>query len=72
MKLDSDILSNIKSFLTEDYIYFATVSRQWNTVWGNTPRTTRKVSKFTSVSQIWQIVDIKNKWFHSLFDFFLY
>jgi len=68
MNLDSDILSNIQSFLTEDYIYFAPVSRQFFSVWGNTPKITRKVSEFTTVSQIIQIVDLKNKWFQSLFD----
>jgi len=69
MNLDYDILSNIKSFLTEDYIYFAPVSKQWNRVWGNSPRKTRKISEFTTIPQIWQIVKMnssKNKWFHFL------
>ena len=69
MNLDYDILSNIKSFLTEDYIYFAPVSKQWNIVWGNSPRKTRKISEFTTIPQICQIVKMdssKNKWFHFL------
>lgn len=74
MIFNSDILSKIKSFLTEDYIYFAPVSHQWNAVWGDSPRKTRRITEFTTVSQIWQIVEmnsLKNKWFQSLLDVFL-
>lgn len=69
MNLGFDILSHIKSFVGEDYIYFAPVSKQWNKVWGDTPRKTRKISEFTTVPQIWQIVEMnssKNKWLHFL------
>ena len=54
--LSTDILSHIKSFVGEDYIYFAPVSKQWKLAWGRDPPVTRMVTEFTTVSQVWMIV----------------
>ena len=59
--LSTDILSHIKSFVGEDYIYFAPVSKQWKLAWGKEPPVTRMVTQFTTVSQIWVLVHTINR-----------
>ena len=56
MNFSTDILSHIKSFVCEDYIYFAPVSKQWKLAWNKDPPVTRLVTEFTTVSQIWVII----------------
>jgi hypothetical protein len=56
--IGDDILSHIKSFVCEDYLYFALVSNKWKSAWGEDVHNTRAVSEFTSLSQVLFIADM--------------
>jgi len=43
-----DLCCEIKSFLIEDYVNVATISKSWKNVWGNSPRITRALYKNVS------------------------
>lgn len=52
--MNVDVLSHIKEFVSEDYIYFAPVSREWNAAWGENPKLTRAITQFTTLPQVFE------------------
>jgi hypothetical protein len=56
--IGDDILSHVKSFVCEDYLYFALVSKKWKSAWGEDVNSTRAVTEFTSLSQVLFIADM--------------
>lgn len=47
-----DVISLLAKLLSDQYVFFASVSRDWRNAWGDLPKLTQAVTADTSVSQL--------------------
>lgn len=49
---NGDILAILAGLLSNQYAFFAEVSKDWRDAWGDMPKTTSAITTYTSVSQL--------------------
>lgn len=47
-----DVIAMLADFLSNQHAFFASVSKEWNSAWGDIPKSTQAITADTTVSQL--------------------